>query len=91
MTDDNKNSQLDEVQRQLLDRLAKNDSSGFKQLLGQLKGGVNFVDDSGMSCLAHASFKGNREAVQLLLELVGIIRDNPTTLYYSSFFCRVPT
>ncbi|EDV40635.1 uncharacterized protein Dana_GF10604 [Drosophila ananassae] len=69
MTEDNKNSQLDEVQRQLLDRLAKNDSSGFKQLLGQLKGGVNFVDDSGMSCLAHASFKGNREAVQLLLEL----------------------
>ncbi|KAH8342341.1 hypothetical protein KR059_002151 [Drosophila kikkawai] len=68
MTEENKNSQLDEVQRQLLDRLAKSDTSGFKQLLVGCRN-VNFVDDNGMSCLAHASFKGNREAVQLLLDM----------------------
>lgn len=68
MTEESKNPQLDDVQRQLLDRLAKNDTSGFKQLLVGVKN-VNFVDDSGMSCLAHASFKGNREAVQVLLDM----------------------
>lgn len=72
MTEENKNSQLDEVQRQLLDRLAKADTSGFKQLLVGCQN-VNFVDDNGMSCLAHASFKGNREAVQLLLDLVCMV------------------
>ncbi|KAH8266038.1 hypothetical protein KR038_001073 [Drosophila bunnanda] len=68
MTEENKNAQLDEVQRQLLDRLAKADTSGFKQLLVGCRN-INFVDDNGMSCLAHASFKGNREAVQLLLDM----------------------
>lgn len=70
MSEDNKKPQLDDIQLQLIDRISKNDTSGFKQLLGQLKGGVNFVDDSGMSILAHASFKGNKEAVQLLLDMV---------------------
>ncbi|KAH8371879.1 hypothetical protein KR093_009229 [Drosophila rubida] len=69
MSEDNKKSQLDDIQLQLIDRISKNDTNGFKQLLGQLKGGVNFVDDSGMSILAHASFKGNKEAVQLLLDM----------------------
>ncbi|XP_030570963.1 ankyrin repeat and MYND domain-containing protein 2 [Drosophila novamexicana] len=69
MSEDGKKSQLDEVQLMLIERLSKNDTNGFKQLLGQLKGGVNFVDDSGMSILAHASFKGNKEAVQLLLDM----------------------
>ncbi|EDW80035.1 uncharacterized protein Dwil_GK12277 [Drosophila willistoni] len=67
MTDDKK-SQLDDVQQLLLERISKNDTTGFKQLLGQLKS-VNFVDDSGMSLLAHASFKGNAEAVQILLDM----------------------
>ncbi|EDV96919.1 GH14954 [Drosophila grimshawi] len=63
-------SQLDDIQQQLIQSISKNDTAGFKQLLGQLKGGgVNFVDDSGMSILAHASFKGNKEAVQLLLDM----------------------
>lgn len=70
MSEGSKKSQLDEVQLQLIHRISKNDTSGFKQMLGQLKGGVNFVDDSGMSILAHASFKGNKEAVQLLLDMV---------------------
>lgn len=70
MSGDGKKSQLDEVQQQLIDCISKNDTNGFKQMLGQLKGGVNFVDDSGMSILAHASFKGNKEAVQLLLDMV---------------------
>lgn len=69
MTEESKKIvQLDDVQRQLLDYLAKNDTSGFKQLLSGVRN-VNFVDDTGMSCLAHASFKGNREAVQLLLDM----------------------
>lgn len=73
MSEDGKKSQLDDIQLQLIDRISKNDTNGFKQLLGQLKGGVNFVDDSGMSILAHASFKGNKEAVQLLLDMVSLV------------------
>ncbi|KAH8302906.1 hypothetical protein KR044_011805 [Drosophila immigrans] len=69
MSEETKKSQLDDTQLQLIERISKNDTNGFKQLLGQLKGGVNFVDDSGMSILAHASFKGNKEAVQLLLDM----------------------
>ncbi|BFF97240.1 ankyrin repeat and MYND domain-containing protein 2 [Drosophila madeirensis] len=70
MAADSKSSQLDDIQQLLLERIAKNDTSGFAQLLGQLKGGgVNFVDDTGMSLLAHASFKGNKEAVQILLDM----------------------
>lgn len=70
MSEDSKKCQLDEIQMLLIERISKNDTNGFKQLLGQLKGGVNFVDDSGMSILAHASFKGNKEVVQLLLDMV---------------------
>ncbi|XP_033243598.1 ankyrin repeat and MYND domain-containing protein 2-like [Drosophila miranda] len=62
-----KSSQLDDIQL-LLERIAKNDKSGFTQLFSQLKD-VNFVDDTGMSLLACASFKGNKEAVQILLDM----------------------
>ncbi|EDW33466.1 GL15477 [Drosophila persimilis] len=68
MAADSKSSQLDDIQKLLLERIAKNDTSGFTQLLTQLKD-VNFVDDTGMSLLAHASFKGNKEAVQILLDM----------------------
>lgn len=95
MTEESKKIvQLDDVQRQLLDYLAKNDTSGFKQLLSGVRN-VNFVDDTGMSCLAHASFKGNREAVQLLLDMVGTSARQPPlglqTWNNRLFFHRVPT
>lgn len=93
MSEEGKKSQLDDIQLQLIDRISKNDTNGFKQLLGQLKGGVNFVDDSGMSILAHASFKGNKEAVQLLLDMVSLVLLLlliPTKCI-SRFASRVPT
>lgn len=65
----NKN-QLDEVQRQIFDRIAKNDVNSFKQLITQLKAGVDFVDEDGMTPLQHACSKGNKEAVQMLLDMV---------------------
>lgn len=63
-------NKLDEVQRQIFDRIAKNDVNGFKQLITQLKAGVDFVDEDGMTPLQHACCKGNKEAVQILLDMV---------------------
>lgn len=69
MATDNSN-QLNDLQMQIFDKIAKNDKDGFKQLIGQLKGGVNFVDENGMTPLQHACCKGNKEAVQILLDMV---------------------
>ncbi|XP_011183781.1 ankyrin repeat and MYND domain-containing protein 2 [Zeugodacus cucurbitae] len=69
-------NQLDEVQRQIFERIAKNDVNGFKQLITQLKAGVDFVDDDGMTPLQHACCKGNKEAVQMLLDMGADINFN---------------
>lgn len=57
-------------QKQIFEKIAQNDLNGFKNLLGQLKGGVNFVDENGMTPLQHAACKGNKEAVRILLDMV---------------------
>lgn len=60
----------DDIQKQIFENITKNDSDGFKHLITQLKGGVNFVDDNGMTPLQYGCFKGNKEVVQILLDMV---------------------
>uniref|UniRef100_A0A1Q3F3H9 Putative mynd zn-finger and ankyrin repeat protein n=1 Tax=Culex tarsalis TaxID=7177 RepID=A0A1Q3F3H9_CULTA len=55
-------------QQQIFDRISKNEVSELKLVLGQFKQSVDFVDENGMTPLQHAAYKGNKEAVQLLLD-----------------------
>ncbi|XP_030372768.1 ankyrin repeat and MYND domain-containing protein 2 [Scaptodrosophila lebanonensis] len=76
MTEDKKKVQLDDIQKLVFERIAKNDTSSFKQLVVQLKNGVNFVDNDGMTPLQHACCKGNKDAVQILLDMGADINFN---------------
>lgn len=69
---ENNKIQLDDIQKQVFEKISKNDKDGFKQLIAQVKGGVNFIDENGMTPLQHACCKGNKEAVQILLDMVGL-------------------
>lgn len=55
-------------QQQIFDRISKNEVSELKLVLGQFKASVDFVDENGMTPLQHAAYKGNKEAVQMLLD-----------------------
>lgn len=55
-------------QREIFDRISKNENSELKLRLAQFKQSIDFVDDNGMTPLQHAAYKGNKEAVQLLLD-----------------------
>ncbi|XP_035793385.1 ankyrin repeat and MYND domain-containing protein 2-like [Anopheles albimanus] len=59
---------VSEEHRAIFDRIAKNDNSELRLLLSQLRGGVDFVDENGMTPLQHAAYKGNKEVVQMLLD-----------------------
>lgn len=69
MAEENK-VELEEIRKQIFDKIAANDKCGLKLLLAQVKGGVNFVDENGMSPLEHACCKGDKESVQTLLDMV---------------------
>lgn len=60
------------VEKQVFEAIAKNDTAGLKTLLAGnfSKSGVDFTDDNGMTPLQHACYKGNKEAVRLLLDQV---------------------
>lgn len=61
------------VEKQIFEAIAKNDTALLKTLLGQLtrsSEGVDITDDNGMTPLQHACYKGNKEAVRLLLDQV---------------------
>lgn len=60
--------ELTDAQKQIFEKISKNETDGFKALLMQIKGSVNFPDDNGMSPLQHACYKGNKEIVQMLLD-----------------------
>lgn len=62
------NLHLTELQRNIFDSIAKSDVLRLKQYLIDLKTSIDFYDDSGMTPLQHAAYKGNKEAVQLLLD-----------------------
>ncbi|XP_037938005.1 ankyrin repeat and MYND domain-containing protein 2-like [Teleopsis dalmanni] len=76
MSQENQGNQLEEIQKQIFDAIAKNETNVFKQLITQAKGGVNFVDDGGMTPLQHACCKGNKEVVELLLDMGADINYN---------------
>ncbi|XP_053664772.1 ankyrin repeat and MYND domain-containing protein 2 [Anopheles marshallii] len=59
---------LTEDQQAIFNRIAKNENSELRLLLSQYKTSVDFVDENGMTPLQHAAYKGNKEAVQLLLD-----------------------
>lgn len=84
---------LNETQQQIFEKISKNETDNFKQLIAQLKGGVNFVDENGMTPLQHACCKGNKEAVQILMDMVSINEQQLIVhvLHYAFFFitgCR---
>lgn len=68
-----KSVELTEMQQLIIDRISKNEVSELKLLLGQLKDTVDFTDSTGMTPLQHACYKGNKEAVQLLLDQVCLL------------------
>lgn len=59
---------LSSEQKEIFDRITKNEISELKLALAQYKQCIDFVDENGMTPLQHAAYKGNKEAVQLLLD-----------------------
>lgn len=63
---------LTETQKEIFDKISKNDVDGLKAALSQHKTTINFVDENEMTPLQHACYKGNKEAVQMLLDMVSL-------------------
>ncbi|XP_071566061.1 ankyrin repeat and MYND domain-containing protein 2 [Temnothorax nylanderi] len=57
-----------DFQREIIERISKNEVCELKTLLSQRKVKIDFVDENRMSPLQHACYKGNMEIVQLLLD-----------------------
>ena len=64
------NVELTEVQKNIFEKISKNETNDLKNILVHQKQNVDFIDENGMTPLQHASYKGNKEAVQLLLDQV---------------------
>lgn len=64
----NPNAHLSALQKDILDAIAKKDVTRLKQNLVELKSPIDFYDDSGMTPLQHAAFKGEKNAVELILD-----------------------
>lgn len=60
---------MSEKQREIFDLISKNDTITLKTALSCFTGSIDFTDDNGMTALQHAAYKGNKEIVQLLLDL----------------------
>ena len=61
---------MNEIEKDIYDRIAKNDVNGLKNILLQHKIKVDIFDENGMTPLQHAAYKGNKEIVQMLLDQV---------------------
>ncbi|XP_065094479.1 ankyrin repeat and MYND domain-containing protein 2 [Ochlerotatus camptorhynchus] len=59
---------LSSEQKEIFDRISNNENSELKLVLSRFKQSVDFVDDNGMTPLQHAAYKGNKDAVQMLLD-----------------------
>uniref|UniRef100_A0A336MVB6 CSON001847 protein n=1 Tax=Culicoides sonorensis TaxID=179676 RepID=A0A336MVB6_CULSO len=64
----NLNSHLTDLQKDILDAIAKKDLTRLKQNLVELKTSIDYYDDTGMTPLQHAAFKGDKLAVELILD-----------------------
>ncbi|KAL7050097.1 hypothetical protein ACKWTF_003955 [Chironomus riparius] len=60
---------MSELQKEIFSCIAKSDVDELKKKLSAYNGSIDFTDDNGMTPLQHASYKGNKEGVQLLLDL----------------------
>lgn len=69
-SNDDDDDDLTQIKNLIFEKLSSNDTNAFRQLIMQLKDGVNFVDETGMTPLQHACCKANREAVEMLLNMV---------------------
>lgn len=68
---EDKSIKLSENDKAIFEAIDKNDVGSLKVLLLE-KIDVNIIDENSMTPLQHASYKGNKEIVQLLLDQVGI-------------------
>ncbi|GBP60525.1 Ankyrin repeat and MYND domain-containing protein 2 [Eumeta japonica] len=66
---DSKSEEIQLLEKRLFDAISKNELTDFSNLLSQYKGSVDFFDENGMTTLQHAAYKGNKDMVQLLLDL----------------------
>lgn len=64
---------LSEQQKEIYEKITKNEVEELKTLLATAKLKLDFVDENGMSLLQHACYKGNKEIVQMLLDQVGYV------------------
>lgn len=64
---------LTETQREIFDTISQNNVDGLKATLSQHKTTINFIDENEMTPLQHACYKGNKEAVQMLLDMVNAL------------------
>ena len=59
------------LEKEIFAAIGKNETAQLKGLLAQLKGAsVDITDENGMTPLQHACYKGNKEAVRMLLDQV---------------------
>lgn len=61
---------MTDLQKEVFTKINNNEAAELKVLLAANKIKVDFVDENGMSPLQHASYKGNKEIVQMLLDQV---------------------
>lgn len=61
--------EVSDDEKKIFQAIEKNDTLALKLLLTE-KENVNILDENLMTPLQHASYKGNREMVQMLLDQV---------------------
>ena len=64
---------LTEQQKEIYEKITKNEVEELKTLLATNKMKLDFVDENGMNLLQHACYKGNKEIAQMLLDQVGYV------------------
>lgn len=62
-------NELSDDEKGIFDAIEKNNVTALKNLLVE-KQNVNILDENSMTPLQHASYKGNKEMVQMLLDQV---------------------
>lgn len=72
-----------EEQNGIINAVTKNDVTLLKNRISNYKSSsIDFVDDNGMTPLQHACYKGNKEAVRLLLDQVLLQFHQPDSIVY---------
>ncbi|CAH1776227.1 unnamed protein product [Owenia fusiformis] len=73
-----------DVEKLLFDRVQEGNVSEVKRLLGEPKVRVDCIDESGMTMLQHAAFKGRLDLVELLLSQGADVNSNYHDNQYST-------